>query len=211
MGRAERVVHVEIHALGQPRGRRVLVLRLAGVEARVLQHAHALVRHERVESLRDGRDRECRIGALRPAEMRADRDLSGAAVERWAGRVLPQAALAEYLKHGGYERHLRGFRQRLRGALAAMSEAVATHFPAGCRLTQPQGGYMLWVEMPESIDALRLHQLALAEGISIAPGPLFSVKRKYGNFVRLNYGHFNIKSTVNAVRTVGHLAGDLLR
>jgi DNA-binding transcriptional MocR family regulator len=124
---------------------------------------------------------------------------------------LPQAALAEYLKHGGYERHLRGFRQRLRGALAAMSEAVATHFPAGCRLTQPQGGYMLWVEMPESIDALRLHQLALAEGISIAPGPLFSVKRKYGNFVRLNYGHFNIKSTVNAVRTVGHLAGDLLR
>jgi DNA-binding transcriptional MocR family regulator len=70
---------------------------------------------------------------------------------------------------------------------------------------------MLWVEMPESIDALRLHQLALAEGISIAPGPLFSVKRKYGNFVRLNYGHFNVKSTVNAVRTVGHLAGDLLR
>jgi len=124
---------------------------------------------------------------------------------------LPQAALAEYLKHGGYERHLRGFRQRLRGALAAMTEAVATHFPAGCRLTQPQGGYMLWVEMPESIDALRLHQLALAEGISIAPGPLFSVKRKYGNFVRLNYGHFNVKSTVNAVRTVGHLAGDLLR
>ncbi|MGY3611054.1 MULTISPECIES: aminotransferase-like domain-containing protein [unclassified Bradyrhizobium] len=124
---------------------------------------------------------------------------------------LPQAALVEYLKHGGYERHLRGFRQRLMEALAAMTEAVTTHFPAGCRLTQPQGGYMLWVEMPNSIDALRLYQLALANGISIVPGPLFSAKRKYENFVRLNYGHYHVKSTVEAVRTLGRLSADLMR
>jgi DNA-binding transcriptional MocR family regulator len=124
---------------------------------------------------------------------------------------LPQAALAEYLKHGGYERHLRGFRQRLAEGLSAMTQAVTTYFPAGCRLTQPQGGYMLWVEMPKSIDTLRLNQLALAEGISIAPGPLFSVKRKFKNFVRLNYGHFDVKSTVDAVRTLGRLSTDLLR
>ena len=85
------------------------------------------------------------------------------------------------------------------------------HFPAGCRLTQPQGGYVLWVEMPKSIDALRLHRLALAEGISIVPGPLFSAKRKYKNFIRLNYGHFDPKSTVNAIRTLGRLSADLIR
>jgi DNA-binding transcriptional MocR family regulator len=124
---------------------------------------------------------------------------------------LPQAALAEYLKHGGYERHLRGLRQRFTEALAAMTQAVTTHFPADCRLTQPQGGYMLWVELPESIDALRLHELALAEGISVAPGPLFSVKRKYKNFVRLNYGHFDVKSTVTAVETLGRLCSELMR
>jgi len=88
---------------------------------------------------------------------------------------------------------------------------VTAHFPAGCRLTQPQGGYMLWVEMPESIDALRLHRLALAEGVSIAPGPLFSARRKYKNFVLLNYGHFDAKATVNALRTLGHLSADLMR
>jgi DNA-binding transcriptional MocR family regulator len=124
---------------------------------------------------------------------------------------LPQAALAEYLKHGSYERHLRVFRQRLSVALAAMTDVVTAHFPAGCRLTQPQGGYMLWVEMPGSIDALRLYRHALGEGISIAPGPLFSVRGKYKNFVRLNYGHFDAKSTVNAVRTLGRLSGDLMR
>ena len=124
---------------------------------------------------------------------------------------LPQAALVEYLKHGSYDRHLRGFRQRLSTALVDMTHAVTAHFPAGCRLTQPQGGYMLWVEMPESIDALRLHRLALAEGVSIAPGPLFSARRKYKNFVRLNYGHFDAKATVNALRTLGHLSADLMR
>jgi DNA-binding transcriptional MocR family regulator len=124
---------------------------------------------------------------------------------------LPQAGLAEYLKHGGYERHLRGFRQRLSEALGAMTNAVTAYFPAGCRITRPQGGYMLWVEMPESIDTLRLHRLALTEGISIAPGPLFSVRGKYKNFVRLNYGHFDAKSTVNAVRTLGRLSAGLMR
>jgi DNA-binding transcriptional MocR family regulator len=124
---------------------------------------------------------------------------------------LPQAALAEYLKHGGYERHLRGLRHRLSEACAAVTQAVTTHFPAGCRLSRPQGGYMLWVEMPDSIDALQLYRLALAEGISIAPGPLFSAKRRYNNFVRLNYGHFDAGSTVNAVRTLGRLGADLMR
>jgi DNA-binding transcriptional MocR family regulator len=124
---------------------------------------------------------------------------------------LSQAALAEYLKHGNYERHLRAFRQNLSAALAAMSDAVTAHFPAGCRLRQPQGGYMLWVEMPESIDALRLYRLALAEGISVAPGPLFSIRGKYKNFVRLNYGHFDAKPTANAVRTLGRLSADLMR
>jgi DNA-binding transcriptional MocR family regulator len=70
---------------------------------------------------------------------------------------------------------------------------------------------MLWVEMPRSIDALRLYRLALAEGISIAPGPLFSIRGKYKNFVRLNYGHFDAKSTANAVRTLGRLSADLMR
>jgi DNA-binding transcriptional MocR family regulator len=124
---------------------------------------------------------------------------------------LPQAALAEYLKHGGYERHLRRFRKRLQEALAATTQAVTAHFPAGCRLTQPKGGYMLWLELPKSVDALRFHQLALAEGISIAPGPLFSAKRNYKNFIRLNYGHFDVDSTINAVRTLGRLSTNLMR
>lgn len=88
---------------------------------------------------------------------------------------LPQLAIAEYLKHGGYERHLR----RLRHTLKPQRQALSAHLPTACRLTRPEGGYFLWVELPATVDALGLHELAVAEGISIALGPIFSAQRKY--------------------------------
>lgn len=116
-----------------------------------------------------------------------------------------QLALAEYLGQGGYERHLR----QLRGALAGQQQmlaAIASHFPAGTRVTQPQGGYFLWVVLPESVDALELHRLALAHGISIAPGPMFSAKRAFRNCIRLNYGHIWDERQAAAIAKLGVLA-----
>ena len=47
---------------------------------------------------------------------------------------------------------------------------------------------MLWVELPPRINSLELFRRALAEKISIAPGPIFSPKQKYQNFIRLSCG-----------------------
>jgi DNA-binding transcriptional MocR family regulator len=105
-----------------------------------------------------------------------------------AAAMPSQLALAEYLGQGGYERHLRQLRGALAGQLQKMLAAIEAYFPSGTRVTQPQGGYFLWVVLPESVDALALHQLALRQGISIAPGPMFSAKRGFRNCIRLNYG-----------------------
>jgi DNA-binding transcriptional MocR family regulator len=123
---------------------------------------------------------------------------------------LPQAAIAEYLKHGGYERHLRALRHRLSLQLDQMRQALGTHFPEGCRVTRPEGGYMLWIELPQAVDALRLHQLAIEKNISIAPGPLFSAQRRYPNFIRVNFGHPWSKPMDHAVRTLGALTAELM-
>ncbi|MNJ78949.1 hypothetical protein D3C77_768330 [compost metagenome] len=39
------------------------------------------------------------------------------------------------------------------------------------------------------MDSLQLLQLALAQGISLAPGPIFSATRRFRNCARLNHGH----------------------
>lgn len=100
--------------------------------------------------------------------------------------TVSQLALAELLGGGGYERHLRAVRGDYARAVARMIDAVMRHFPAGTRITQPAGGFVIWVELAPQVDSLKLAKLARAEGISIAPGPIFSATQKYRNFMRLS-------------------------
>jgi len=103
--------------------------------------------------------------------------------------VPAQAAIADYLQHGGYDRHLRKLRHALEMQQGAMLASAARHFPASTRVTRPSGGYFLWFEFPEQVDSLQLLQLALAQGISLAPGPIFSATQRFRNCARLNHGH----------------------
>jgi len=123
----------------------------------------------------------------------------------------PQRALAEYLAQGGYDRHLR----HLRAALSAQHEhalaLIDQSFPAGTRVTRPAGGYFLWLELPAQVDALRLHELARLQGISCAPGVLFSADRRFTHHLRLNIGHPGDARFDGALRTLGHLATGLSR
>jgi DNA-binding transcriptional MocR family regulator len=124
--------------------------------------------------------------------------------------VPAQAAIADFLTHGNFDRHLRKLRQTLANQQAQMLQAIGTHFPRDTRVTRPEGGYFLWVELPESIDALKLQQIALEHGISIAPGPLFSVQAAYKNFIRLNYGHPWSDSIEQALQTIGQIAKSMV-
>lgn len=123
-----------------------------------------------------------------------------------ATSVPVQAALATYLSRGHYERHLRALRARLRSLRDQYAELIAASFPAGTRISRPAGGYFLWIEMPAGVDALLLGREAMAAGISLAPGPLFSASRGFANCVRINCGHPLTDEIANAVRHVGALA-----
>jgi DNA-binding transcriptional MocR family regulator len=116
-----------------------------------------------------------------------------------------QAGLADYLQHGGYDRHLRKLRSALLAQLASMDAAIRRWMPPGVKWTRPDGGYFVWLEFPEPIDAMELHRLAIEHGISVAPGPMFSVSRAFENCIRLNFGHpWNAKID-DALRVLGEL------
>lgn len=120
--------------------------------------------------------------------------------------VPAQAAIADFLTHGNFDRHLRKLRHTLAAQQAQMLQAIGQHFPRDTRVTRPGGGYFLWAELPRHIDALKLQQIALEHGISIAPGPLFSAQSAYRNFVRLNYGHPWTDAMEQALQTIGRIA-----
>ncbi len=119
----------------------------------------------------------------------------------------PQAAIAEFMRSGAYDHHLRSIRRTLREQVARVSTAVGEHFPAGTRVTRPAGGFLLWVELADKgADSLLLHRRALAQGISIAPGPIFSATGRHRNFIRLSCGAPWSARLEAAIATLGKLA-----
>ena len=100
-----------------------------------------------------------------------------------------QIALASYLRQGGFDRHLKAVRRKLETQQAAALAALARHLPRGYSVTRPQGGYFLWIELPEGADAIEVFHRALSKGVSIAPGPIFSARREFRNCLRLNHGY----------------------
>lgn len=103
-----------------------------------------------------------------------------------ATTTIPQLAVTELLENGQYERHLRRVRGDYAQAVARMTEAVVHYFPEGTKVTRPDGGFVIWLELPGDVDSFALARKALEHGISIAPGPIFSASQKYRQFIRLS-------------------------
>ena len=122
-----------------------------------------------------------------------------------ATNTLGQAAIADFLAHGGYDHHLRGLRKAASIQVANVAQAVRRSFPAGTCVSAPAGGFVMWVELPAERDSLKLHRMALKAGISIAPGPIFSPRRRFRNCLRLS-AFFWSEKIDRAVGTLGQLA-----
>ena len=118
---------------------------------------------------------------------------------------VPQVAVADYLRQDGYDRHLRHVRKVYRQQANIMIAMVQRFFPVGTRMSTPQGGYVLWVELPARIDSMRLYQAALARSITVGPGMMFSTRNDFRHFIRLNYSYPWTPQSEAALKTLGEL------
>jgi len=118
---------------------------------------------------------------------------------------LPALTIAEFLRNGGYEYHLRTLRNTFRQQVAKMRAALAGALPEGCKVSDPAGGFVLWVELPKTVDALQLFHEARNLKISIAPGHLFSPGAEFRHYMRINCGYPWSPRIEQAVATVAEL------
>ncbi|MFZ5643071.1 MAG: PLP-dependent aminotransferase family protein [Bacillota bacterium] len=119
-----------------------------------------------------------------------------------------QMALASYLKNGGLKSHLRRLRKQYEENIGLFQNKVARCFPGGTRTSSPRGGYFLWVELPSGHDAVVLSHAAINDGISIAPGVLFSSRQHYKRYFRLNCSVKWSDEVEKAIERLGELAVD---
>jgi DNA-binding transcriptional MocR family regulator len=122
----------------------------------------------------------------------------------------PQLAIADFIAGGHFEPHLRRMRTQYQRNRDLMIDWVMQSFPAGTRVSRPQGGFMLWIELPEHFDTLKLNRQLLDQNVQIAVGSIFSASGKYRNCLRMNYASRPDARIEAAVRTVGATATRLL-
>jgi DNA-binding transcriptional MocR family regulator len=127
------------------------------------------------------------------------------------GGALPlQAALADFMRSGAYDRHLAAQRKRLRARRDALLESLAQELPEGATWTTPEGGLQLWVELPEPLDSREVHADALREGVLVAPGFQFLSDGRPSRGLRLSIGQCDEAAIREAVRRLGKLLRERL-
>jgi DNA-binding transcriptional MocR family regulator len=149
-----------------------------------------------------------RLGWIAPGRYR-DRILQLKSSGSLATPSLTQLAVAEFLKSGSLERHLRRMRAFLTEQLYRFANAVVESFPPETRISRPSGGFVLWIEVP--CDTLELAKQALNRyRIAIAPGKIFSARGdRYGNCFRLSCGYRFSPQFAESIATLGKLIRSL--
>ncbi len=126
-----------------------------------------------------------------------------------ATNTLSQAAIAHFLSNGRYELHLRHLRKALHTQSLRYIQAISEYFPDDTRMTRPQGGFALWIELNKKINTYKLHKRALKQNIGIAPGQIFSSQARFENCLRLSYGEPWSNRIEEGIKTLGRLAKEM--
>ncbi len=97
-----------------------------------------------------------------------------------------QVALDAYLRDEHYPRHIRHLQRRLSAQVKSTASLLRECFPSDTSISTPKGGFVLWLELEQDFDSYAFYHQALKNGVSIAPGRVFSTSGQYTNCMRLN-------------------------
>ena len=101
-----------------------------------------------------------------------------------------QLGLADLIHSRAYREHLNRLRLKLMQQVEQYRQYIIQTFTdIDLRLNQPEGGYSLWLQLPEKIKSLDMYYFAQQQNINIVPGIVFGEDEKYNNCIRLNAGH----------------------
>ena len=144
-----------------------------------------------------------RLGwAVGPADVVAELVAAKGNTDQCAGG-LGQRLLEEYGRAGGFERHLPAARELYASHWAALSAALTAHMPEGVTWTEPAGGFLTWMTLPDGLDTTALRPDAIAAGVAYVPGAPFFVDGGGARTLRLSFSHLAGPDLATAAERLG--------
>ncbi|MBV1776160.1 PLP-dependent aminotransferase family protein [Burkholderiaceae bacterium DAT-1] len=126
-------------------------------------------------------------------------------VQSRSNNALHQLVAAGFMAESSFDRHLKKLRGHLCDQRMRYAQAIYDYFPDSIRMTVPEGGIYLWIELPEQVSSLTLFEDALKKGIRLWPGSIFTNTSRFDHFIRLTYGETYSEPVDQAMRTLGRM------
>lgn len=123
-----------------------------------------------------------------------------------------QMLISEYLANSDWKGQIDTFRGVYRERRDAALDAMQEHLPS-LKTTRPDGGFYLWVTLPEGIDSKAMLPLAVRELVAYTPGTAFFGDGGGHGYLRISYCYptpDNIKIGIKRLSTVINLQVELL-
>ncbi len=136
-----------------------------------------------------------RVGYFVLPDALAGRVEAAAAAAYITPALLSQATVYEFLRRGNLESNLERVCGLLRARRDAMLRALERHLPEAT-WSEPEGGYFLWLELPESIETAELR----AEGVTFVPGADFFTGAGGETAIRLAFSYASPSEIEEGVR-----------
>lgn len=127
-----------------------------------------------------------RVGWIAPGKYK-DKIIRQKLLQTISTPPLFQEVIADFMEHGRYDHHLRTLRHTLHTNSLQYQRAIEAYFPENTKVTQPQGGFVLWLELDKQIDTASLFDMAIRQKVSFSPGRMFTQYNQFNNCLRLNF------------------------
>ena len=113
-----------------------------------------------------------------------------------------RTVLGRYFAEGHYEANLEELRAAYGDRRDHMLGCLDEHLPEACAWSEPDGGFFVWVELPEGLDAEELLSEAAEEGVTYLPGSMFYPDGRGERCLRLSFSYVPYEEMERGVQAI---------
>jgi DNA-binding transcriptional MocR family regulator len=96
--------------------------------------------------------------------------------------------------------HLSYLKREYSQRMKALNSALRENLGDIVSFVEPDGGFFVWLRLPEDRDAEKLLPKAKQHDVAFAPGKSFSPGREFGNYMRLSFAYYETSDLTEAVK-----------